>query len=282
MESPITFLNEEENNKLLEYISHYRPTNLINLDEETNKELISLWQGDKKEDLTIPSDIFFNRTVPLTDCNFCVMRGAEQIYFQVLIYPDYADRIANADDEFIIIGVVSFEIAGGSLLREIEVHKGDNNVMCTTTLGYRKLNKAIRKSISDSISEMDFLSYFSDMFSTWYAVQIALLHPVIKDVFSNPQTIVDNTAKLKGTKRGKKRPLRYIKKHNISAKDITQRLYTDSNYQRHTLVWYVIGHWRTYADGRKVFVKPHWKGALRDNKSGDIREREVRLSDISI
>ena len=80
-------------------------------------------------------------------------------------------------------------------------------------------------------------------------------------------------------KNGKKRPLRYIKRHIINADDFTEKLHGNRSFQRHTLVWYVIGHWRAYSNGKKVFIKPYWKGALRDTKSANAREREIVLEE---
>ena len=51
---------------------------------------------------------------------------------------------------------------------------------------------------------------------------------------------------------------------------------TGREYERHTLVWYVIGHWRNYGSGKRVFIQPYWKGALRNLKmSLDGRDREI-------
>ena len=48
------------------------------------------------------------------------------------------------------------------------------------------------------------------------------------------------------------------------------------------MLWYVAGHWRTYKDGRKIFIKPHWKGPLRDSKNKigiETRERVIPIEE---
>ena len=87
--------------------------------------------------------------------------------------------------------------------------------------------------------------------------------------------VVDESENKKSDKKGKKKPLRYIKRHILNAEELKKRIHGENNFQRHTLVWYVIGHWRKYADGRKIFIQPYWKGALRELKNGEIREREI-------
>ena len=73
---------------------------------------------------------------------------------------------------------------------------------------------------------------------------------------------------------------KYIKQHIISTGELDIAIYGDSRgYTRRSFIWYVIGHWRVYADGKKVFVKPYWKGALRDVRM-TIEEREREIAQV--
>ena len=55
-------------------------------------------------------------------------------------------------------------------------------------------------------------------------------------------------------------------------------MYSGKKNKRHALLWHVIGHWRTYKSGKKVFVQPYWKGALREVKNmEEAREREINI-----
>lgn len=111
---------------------------------------------------------------------------------------------------------------------------------------------------------------------TWYGIQIALLHPTVKNIFKGGRKERDGEAKF-DKKPGTKRPVRYIKKRVINKDDIQRCLNGDGEaVNRHTLVWYVIGHWRKLANGTKQFIKPYWKGPLRELKMAlDDREREI-------
>lgn len=49
------------------------------------------------------------------------------------------------------------------------------------------------------------------------------------------------------------------------------------HFKRHTMSWYVIGHWRKIGEDKKTFVKGHWRGPLRDMLSTEpYRERELK------
>ena len=124
----------------------------------------------------------------------------------------------------------------------------------------------------------DMTSYFSVVMKAWYGIQIALLHPQIKSVFQNPSTIaVSPQGTKKKHKRGKRKTV-YVKRHVINADDLV-RTTAGASVERHTLVWYVIGHWRTYKNsGKKIFIKPYWKGPLRELKQNlDERERVIPI-----
>ena len=40
-------------------------------------------------------------------------------------------------------------------------------------------------------------------------------------------------------------------------------------------LWYVIGHWRTYSSGKKIFIKGYWKGPERNRLDGAKLEHET-------
>jgi len=112
------------------------------------------------------------------------------------------------------------------------------------------------------------------LLETWYGIQIALLHPTVKEVFRNPRTAILKDSKT--DKKRKKNKVRYIKEHIINAEELDKLIYGESDkrtIKRHALVWYVIGHWRTLKNGNTIFVKPYWKGALRELKK-PMPERE--------
>ncbi len=277
---PAAFLSETENNEWLNSISKSRPTNLIMLDNET--AMINLWRSSNQTATGIPSDLFFSGNIPLPDCRIQYTDSAgNEIQFRTVIFPDYQDRIRfGAEDSAVQVGMLAYEFnANSSIIFSIEVLRGHDWLMTIPFFGYKGLPAVVRESISQSLSIAECFAQFSQFTGVWYGVQIALLHPLVKDIFLNPATVVDTSAnkRVSNGKKGKKRPLRYIKRHILNAEELKKRIHRDGNFQRHTLVWYVMGHWRKYADGRKIFIQPYWKGALRDLKNSEIREREIVL-----
>lgn len=130
----------------------------------------------------------------------------------------------------------------------------------------------------------------------WYGCQIAMLHPATITVFQKPKIQKrSREERLKTHKRNGKTSVKYVKKHIISAGDIENSLIRAANhmevyeedgesdvkrqYVRHALLWRVIGHFRTYKTGKRVFVKPYWKGVLKDFqvKGVEANHREIDI-----
>ena len=76
---------------------------------------------------------------------------------------------------------------------------------------------------------------------------------------------------------------KYIEYHRFNTEDIKEGIYGSKNsqYNRKTMVWYVIGHWRYYKNtGKKIFINPYWKGPMREIKNNNIntRKRDIELN----
>ena len=113
-----------------------------------------------------------------------------------------------------------------------------------------------------------------DFLSTWYGIQLALLHPVLKECFTG-QEKQRKQLKFDGGS-SKKGPTKYIKYCKIDDPDFINKKYEKSGYtiQRRTMIWWVIGHYREYKNGNRIFIKGYWKGPLRE--SGDLKEARTR------
>lgn len=112
----------------------------------------------------------------------------------------------------------------------------------------------------------------------WYAVQISMLNPVTKELFAKPK-ITKYSIKPKGGK-DKKRKIAYKRIYTINAEELENSIYGgDKSFNRKCLCWYVIGHWREYKNGKKVFIQGFWKGALRETKKNYDEGRERIIAD---
>lgn len=285
-EVPIEFLPEEENKKLLARIYASHPSDTIRLNGEGDRKLISLWEDGMKQlspvqGVFIPSDLFFAETVPMLDCNIVVdetksHENGTVVKFRIVIFSDYAEKIKLAsEDESVTVGAILINLNGATIISRITVIPGFNSVMFGA-LGYKDMSPEMRSWFSSKVSIRTIMNTVLGTLETWYGLQIALLHPDVRKVFRHPKVVRDRSDG-RQKKKQQKRKVRYVKEHIINSDELELAIFGEpGDYSRHALVWYVIGHWRTMGDGRKIFVKPYWKGALRDLKmSIPDREREI-------
>ena len=277
----VKFLNRSENETLWQDIRCSRPDDRICLKRADDRALCELWtKGCSVPKGRIPSDIFFSGRIPMMDCEIVVDETDEPhglvCSYRVVIFPDYRERVESSSDEPVDVGALLMDLKGYTFIVPFSVCKGIDTVI-TEKIGHHNVPVEILNSCRRQWKQMGMIDLVYEYMTTWYGIQVALLHPTVKDVFRNPRT--EPVYATYGKKGNHRRFVRYIRKHIINAEDIRQAQYGfNREYERHTLVWYVIGHWRHYEDGRKVFVQPYWKGALRELKmSLDGRDRKIIL-----
>jgi len=269
----IVFLPEGENAKLLQNLNKSKPSDFINLNFDSVMALTELWSQSAKDVEGIPSDLFFANTIPLRDCCINIQtKNGSYDHYRFVVHSDFEDRIRDAGEwDYAEVANLIHQRGNADLIFPILTVHGVNRLMIGE-IGYRNLPKSARENLSKHVTMQGIVSMATFIIQAWYGVQIALLHPVVKSVFNKPRT---ETVKTTNSKHSKKRRTAYIKRHVINADDIKIAM-TSANIERHTLVWYVIGHWRTYKTGCKVFVQPYWKGPLRIIKQNiDDRERII-------
>lgn len=277
------YMPVEYNKKIIKEIECYFPSDVINLTEQEDNMIIDLWEKGSKEKITIPSDLFFAGTIPLTDVKISVDErnsGGVLIKYRVIIFDDYADRAKSASEECeATVGVILIPVGNtdnGEFIVPICVVKGVD-FLPIAPIGFRNVSQRNQIALKNHLNQAQIGQMVISLLETWYGIQIALLHPEVKEVFQNPQTVRDYDGTKNKPKSNKKPRVRYIKKHIINKDELEKRIYgTKKAIKRQALLWYVIGHWRTYKEGRKVFIQPYWKGALRNEKSVvEAREREI-------
>ena len=283
---PVSLLSDEDNAALITKINASRPSDTIQLSGAADSKIINLWESNVKEneDVTIPSDLFFAETIPLMDCNIIVDErdenpDAEVANYRVVIFSDYAEQLRVAtDNDAVNVGAIEIKSNNAALLIPISVVRGVDSLLISN-IGFRNWSEYAKKEYCKKVTLGNISQLSISLLETWYGIQIALLHPVVREVFRHSRTVPVNDAKK--PKYGKCRnKVKYIKQHIISTGELDIAIYGDSRgYTRRSFIWYVIGHWRVYADGKKVFVKPYWKGALRDVRM-TIEEREREIAQV--
>ena len=266
------------------------PSDVIYLTRKTDKMLTDLWSIPQREsrgtnECYIPSDLFHTHTIPLMDCKIIVdetkdVADGAITEARVKIYPEYTELLKSAPDgTSVMVGVVQYIVPDGYVALPI-IMSPDREELGFTVIGY--INKHGKTLLTEKASTATQIMWLC--LATWYGIQIALLHPVVRDIFNNPGRSVvekEKTKKPKSKKNRKPTPVKYVKRHFINSTEFEKLVYGESGskpYKRKALIWYVIGHWRTYKNGKRVFVQPHWKGALRDTKLTQSREREIVLN----
>ncbi len=267
----VRYMTKQECDDLWKDICKSRPSDSIFLKGEDDIKLCSAWRKSVKEEYGgIPSDLFFADGIPLMDCEITVDErdippesgGGNIVSYRVVIFPDYKERIMQAPDEPVTVGSIVVTAKDRHILVPIIVLKGFD-YMLSSCIGYHNLpEQYVDKYLT--VSELSQMK--NALLSTWYGIQISLLHPKVKEVFSHHSRVRTYDSASKGKKR--KRTTRYIRTHVIKGDEVEEAICGGSGRQinRHTLVWYVIGHWRHYSNGTKVFVKGYWKGTLRNLK----------------
>lgn len=115
-----------------------------------------------------------------------------------------------------------------------------------------------------------------NMVGVWYAVQIALLNPICTEYTKTE--MVPSQESFTSNKKQKKPPKKkYIKRLYIDADKMDEiGICTEQTKHKYTKpIWWVMGHYRTYKSGKRVFIQGYWKGALRELKNAEPREREI-------
>lgn len=257
------------------------PSDYIHITRKEDLFLSDLWECGTRNNISIPSDIIFAKTVPLMDCNIVVDETDEGGYvvdYRVVIFDSYKMMVDYAmkshhDGGFLIGALVMKPVTGFDQVKRVTLP------ICAQ-VGIDSLGTSLyiaEKHYHISTKLMNGL--FVSCLETWYGIQIAMLHPAVKDVFLRPKIVPESGVKAESSRK-RKRKTRYVKKHIIRLEDLESISHSkeERKINRKCLAWYVIGHWRQYRNGKKVFIQPYWKGALREmrrNASGDDRERIV-------
>lgn len=222
-------------------------------------------------DFHLPVDLFMTKTVPIKD----ILVKEQHTQYRVTIRTDYVEKIdlmkTNAQKP-LIVGAVDFKTWD----KDIQW-----NAKYALVMLYG-IDKVLFQRVEQSISipyELDDTLFEKGPLESWYLLQLSFLNPYIKNVYKTPKETI-KYQKISDHKT-KKRITVYKKLHVINVDDliISAENKESKTINRKCLCWYVIGHWREYKDGRKVFIQGYWKGALRETKKNydDGRERIIEM-----
>ena len=241
------------------------PDDIIDIDCECYCKLLSLWSGKDYEEMLkayrdrnvidakhIPTDLIMSKTVPLP--NFYI----SWMWPENLICNTYNEADIMFMSSKICICCNFYE---GQDKPEVYYLPIDTDLPIT-------------KEDDEHIGDIAIL-----LMDLWYGVQVALLNPQLQNILKNP--IKEKIYTREGHGKDRKRVVKYVRKHYITAEDIDEALYGHGHrdFERKTMAWYVIGHWRQYKNGTRKFINGYWKGPLREMKrnldGGRIRQLAI-------
>ena len=278
--------------RLLEIRDRTNYSDDIYVPQETFPSLCDLWASSHKtHTVTIPSDIFFAHQIPLPDVVIWTDTedfGPKSLKTRITILKDYEQLVDNVKDipnTSAIVGIITTSFAllpDMQLITDIKIDHGCDSISSSCSFARYIVSK---QKISDDETPMplgETLSALSRILATWYGIQISLLHPIVKEIYADvkPTLIYDADSANKRQKNKKnKRKTRYVRRLTIyknTIHDIIEK--AERRYNRKTLVWYVLGHWRNQ-NGKQVFINGYWKGPLRELQQNidEGRDRELAL-----
>lgn len=225
------------------------------MSDELSDRLDALWNGPGavQKPTTIPADLVISNIIPLPNAEIM----ERDLLIQIIMAPNVQDRTGACGAVFI------------SQPKHPE-RWGGREIYATLFIEYEKNALSVGDvAVPDGIELTEKQGEYIEQCTMravgdWYGIQLALLHPQIKDVFQNPK--LTPVRKAKPGRKKKQRVARYVKTHYIRSKDIDAAIHRAGTIERKTLCWYVIGHWRHYKNGSKRFIKGYWKGPLREAK----------------
>lgn len=270
-------MDETTRAKMCRLCTKYPPSDSIQIALEDISALFALWESRDNESMKIPADIFYAKTVPLPNIELTITyddNNHECVMFSIFdgwqgVVDSFLSNDPSLKQKSAIIGMMRIKSTdqNAEIIIPIILNK-DNKIILIRRYGWNILtspNKFSAMEFTFSIACVERELYF--YLKAWYSIQIAMLHPQIKEVIINDKTSESIAIPKPQSKKKKKRSIKYIKHRIVDNGSITSVVNSlKTKMTRHTLSWYVIGHWRHYKSGKNTFISGYWKGPLRDLK----------------
>lgn len=305
--------------QIAERMNESATTDVVNLTTDALLELAKYWRKDKEETYgPLSADIIIEETIPIMDMKFVFSGPGEmlqhvKIAARVVIFDNTESTVAilrkaptyasENDTAIGILGAVSIDILGSDTLETayplvIVGEDSDQMVLLPQyiypSISYKQAKQAnaMKAPFRDSVWVLAMKALYA-----WYGAQLSLLHPLTKTVLSRGRfQKADKKERLKKVP-GKKKVAKYVKVHRIddfsmddvirkAANEVLKSRGTASGvekrkYERKRLLWRVVGYYKSGADGKPRWVKPHWRGPMKDfvrPEDVDPQDREIPIT----
>lgn len=223
-----------------------------------------------------PSD-YFNflcGNIPLTHIEIEVQNQDFSMYPKIEIMILTPQSVRDGDGtERTAIGVAKVSAMSEEWIGLIVKHDKYGLAFCHSVIDISDASTANTEDVSSVISNL-----FTGFITNYIGIQMCLLHPEYREIFGSYKTVpISESGKRLSKKAAKRQRIaRYVKYHVIDDNKIAHYKHK-RKFERKCQAWFVLGHWRQYKDGHRVFIQGYWKGPLREYKRNfdNVRIREV-------
>ena len=232
-----------------------------------------------------PIDLLQEETLPLPDLRmsttFMLENTKEEVTtdIRVVIFPDYKEKIDNSMEKQIIPIIGAYIMYPTFTKKKVKnfffgllsVLPGTDFIYDSGLIGSSGNGEFLCPNMNlRDLHQMNF-KFMMD----WYCIQLTLLNPPTKVIYEKLREQTTTSIKTTYNTKRKKNKVCYIKKIHLNPeKNFGEK--DSEKYKKSCPFWRVIGHWRTYKNGKNVFIKSYWKGKSRNFVPKSFGEDEIR------
>ena len=227
----------------------------------------------------IPNGIVIENTIPIKDIT--LKHDLSKNKYRLVIFDDTNWILMNKTTT--IIGIVLGYVDTYTYVFPIVMTETELGIELSNSFLYR-YGKITKHAYDGKLYIHLFSGLLGDVvwyLNIWYAIQVTLLNPLIQFRTKEGKIAVQQKSR-SGKKKSPK--IKYYKTIYIESEELDQFFdkKEDENGKTHyhCLMWYVTGHWRHYANGKKVFIQGYWPGEGRfSGIEAETRQRELVLDE---
>lgn len=211
--------------------------------------------------------------------------------FDIIIFSEYDDTFRDCAQ---ILGFI-YSIDDVSALIPIGTVPGSNELQIfDTVFTKRACEYTLHRPTDDYDSKriITNLIYGLDTYicRSWFLIQFILLNPQIYNTYKSPkprkhyQSSNSEPLPIADDPKPQLPKPKHISPIKIVSHEIKDILTNQYSYdgdglhrrnKRHTMCWYVRGHYRYYSNGTRVYIKPQWRGPMAQMKRAQVRQNIV-------
>lgn len=259
-----------------------RPIDSLIFDEGGCEKAKTFWK-DRADELPptgeINADIILSGIIPIYDMlleTTTEKKRGEILYARVMIRPDLTEMLDQLSGEIyvgllmlyteIIKYVIPFKI---SIDSDYIIFPDEYGIVASTS------EEADFYMNNPDVVALYDISDWKSYMDLWYGTTWVILHPIAKYVIQKNSESSDYKNDIDPpSSSSEPTVIKYVRSIVITEKDFEHVESAIRKIKKDC--WAVTGHKRVYSKtGKVIFIKPYWKGPLRDLKMHDTRIREL-------